>query len=120
MSPLAPTWLYNPQLIPPEIPLSALVNKLRQLLNIFKHLERKIGTKCELLDRQILRLHRVGDGAFHQKFQAVSTVKSRRDGTVLFTPVVGERQLRFSVRAVIPAAEGQVCGNICGVIGRNL
>ena len=68
MSPLAPTSLYSLRLIPPEIPLAALVNKLRQLLKILKHLERKIGTKCELLDRQILRLDRVGDGAFHQKF----------------------------------------------------
>ena len=33
---------------------------------------------------------------------------------------MGERQLRFSVRAVIPAAKGQVRGNIGGVIGRNL
>ena len=33
---------------------------------------------------------------------------------------MGERQLRFSVRAVIPTAEGQVRGNIGGVIGWNL
>ena len=33
---------------------------------------------------------------------------------------MGERQLRFSVRAVIPAAKGQVRGNIGRVIGRNL
>ena len=96
------------------------MNKLRQLLKILKHLEWKIGTERELLDRQLLRLQRIGNGVFHQKFQAISIVKSRRDCTVLFTPIVGERQLRFSVRAVIPAAEGQVRGNIGRVIGRNL
>lgn len=81
----------------PTKPLAALVNKLRQRLKILKRLERKDPNRYDLRPppsspQRVCHVPRT-----------ISTVKGRRDCHT-FTPIVGERQLRFNVRAVIPAA----------------